>query len=295
MSEDKYISIFGDLSKPANTLIEKISSAVGGICEPWQMKRVAKGKADANLIKTQSDIYNNELNRRARKRFFDEEAKRQDNMEKITKKACTRLKDSSDPSKIEDDWVTNFFDKSRIVSNDDMQEIWAKVLAGEANVPGTFSKRTVNFLGELDKKEAELFQNICSFCWIIRRNLTPLIFNVEAPIYNNKGINFTTLTHLDSIGLIKFNSLGYIKTKLPESLVASYYNQPLLLEIPNYYREKYELPIGKVILTKIGKDLFSVCKAPSIEGFFDYVKQHWEWERVIPRPKESEQDSGCDA
>ena len=32
----------GDLTKPANTLIEKISDAGVGISAPWQIKRVAK-------------------------------------------------------------------------------------------------------------------------------------------------------------------------------------------------------------------------------------------------------------
>jgi hypothetical protein len=31
----------GELSKPADTLIKKVSSAVGGVFEPWQIKRVA--------------------------------------------------------------------------------------------------------------------------------------------------------------------------------------------------------------------------------------------------------------
>jgi Protein of unknown function (DUF2806) len=50
---------------------------------------------------------------------------------------------------VNDDWITNFFDKCRIVSDEEMQQIWAKVLAVEANKPGTYSKRTVNFLSSV--------------------------------------------------------------------------------------------------------------------------------------------------
>ena len=44
MSEDKSISLvnLGKLSKPANTLIKKVSDAVGGIFAPYQITRVAK-------------------------------------------------------------------------------------------------------------------------------------------------------------------------------------------------------------------------------------------------------------
>ena len=58
MVGDKSISLvnLGKLSKPADTLIKKVSSAVGGMFEPWQIKRVAKAQAEADLIKAQSDI-----------------------------------------------------------------------------------------------------------------------------------------------------------------------------------------------------------------------------------------------
>jgi hypothetical protein len=290
MSEDKSISVvnLGKLSKPADTLIKKVSSAVGGMFEPWQIKRVAKAQAKADLTKAQSEIQITDLQRRAMHRFVEEEAQRQDNMERITEKALPELEDSSDPSRIEDDWVTNFFDKSRIVSDDEMQQIWAKVLAGEANAPGTFSKRTVNFLGDLDKSDAELFQNLCSFGWIVG-GFTPLIFDPQAEIYNSKGINFNTLTHLDSIGLIQFQSLsGFSRTGLPKSFAVLYCAQPLLLEMPK--DEKNTLPIGRILLTQLGQELVSVCKVPGVEGFRDYVEE--QWKQFLPKTKDSEQDSG---
>ena len=41
----------GDLAKPANTLIEKISEAGIGLFAPWQIKRVAKADAAAAFDK----------------------------------------------------------------------------------------------------------------------------------------------------------------------------------------------------------------------------------------------------
>lgn len=287
MSDDKSISVvnLGEFSKPADTLIKKVSAAVGGIFEPWQIERVAKAQAKADLIKAQSDIQITDLHRRAMHRFVEEEAKRQDNMERITEKAIPQLEDKSDPSRIEDDWVTNFFDKSRIVSDGEMQEIWAKVLAGEANAPGTYSKRTVNFLGDLDKRDAELFQNLCSFGWIVD-NFTPLVFDSQAEIYNSKAINFDSLTHLDSIGLIQFQNLaGFQRSGWPKKVDVFYCGRPLILEFPE--EEKNSLPIGKVLLTKLGQELVSICSAPEVEGFFDYMKEKWKPFLIEPK---SEQD-----
>ena len=176
------------LSLPTR-LIEKVSSALGGVFEPWQIKRVAKAEAEASLIKVESEIEITDLHRRAMHRFVEEEANRQENMEEITEKSIPHLDEQSDPSNMEDDWVTNFFDKSRIVSDDEMQTIWANVLAGEANTPGSFSRRTVNLLADLDKRDAELFQTLCRFGWAVG-SFTPLVFDSQADIYNDLGINF---------------------------------------------------------------------------------------------------------
>ncbi|MEA3361628.1 MAG: DUF2806 domain-containing protein [Thermodesulfobacteriota bacterium] len=287
MSDDKSISHvnFGKLSKPADTLIKKVSSAVGGIFEPWQIKRVAKGKAEASLIKAKSEIEISDLHRRAMHRFVEEETNRQENMETITEKAIPQLKNSSDPSRMEDDWVTNFFDKSRIVSDSEMQDLWASILAGEANSPGTYSKGTVNFLGDLDKRDAELFLALCSFGWFVG-SFTPLIFDAQAPIYNDKGLNFNTLTYLDSIGLIQFSNLsGFSRTGLPKSFAVSYCRQPLNLTMEN--EEDNKLSIGKVLLTQVGIELALVCRAPSVDGFVDYVKE--KWSKHLPEDEDTEQ------
>lgn len=275
MSDDKSTSLvnLGELSKPANTLIEKVSSAIGGIFEPWQIKRVAKAEAEASLIKAKSEIEITDLHRRAMHRFVEEEANRQENMEEITKKSIPHLGAKSNPEKMEDDWVTNFFDKSRIVSDEEMQSIWAQVLAGEANAPGSYSKRTVNLLGDLDKRDAELFQTLCRFGWIFG-SFTPLIFDSQEKIYNNVGINFGSLSHLDSLGLIQFNGVsGFNRQKLPKNFTVAYCGQPLSLTMSQESDNK--ISIGQVLLTQAGQELARVIKAPGVEGFYDFVKDKW--------------------
>ena len=156
----------GELSKPATVLIEKISDAIGGIAKPHQIRRVAQAEADAARIAATAQIEITELHRRAFGRFITEEAKKQENIESITAKSIPLLEETAQPQNIEDDWITNFFDKSRLISDDDMQNLWSKVLAGEANSPGKFSKRTVNLLSSLDKNDATLFTKLCGFCWV---------------------------------------------------------------------------------------------------------------------------------
>ncbi len=171
------------------------------------------------------------------------------------------------------DWVANLFDKCRIVSDDEMQSLWARVLAGEANTPGTYSKRTVNLLSDFDKNDADLFTRLCGFGWVIG-NVVPLVFDIQADIYNRNGINFDTLSHLETIGLIQFESLtGFRLLKLPKRFAVSYYGKPLSLEMAEDANN--ELKTGKVLLTKIGQELAPICGSKPVEGFYEYVKEQW--------------------
>lgn len=277
MSDEKSFSVvhLGNSAKPVDTFVKKISKAVGGIFEPYQKTRIAEAEAKAELIKAKSDIEITDLYRRADHRCIEEEAIHQENIEGIIKKAISKLKDQSDPSKMDVDWIANFFQKSRIVSDAEMQELWASILAGEANSPGSYSKRTVNFLEDMDKKDAEYFAKLCRFGWQMFDEFTPLIFNYQNHIYKSNGINFPTLSHLESIGLIHqehhFN--GYVNDNTPKRFTASYFGRSLNLDIKKQKENKIE--VGQVILTKVGLELASICHTQEVDGFFDYVKEKW--------------------
>ena len=263
----------GNLSKPADTLIKKVSSAVGGLFAPYQVRRMAKAEAEAALIEAQSEIEITGLHRRAVHRWIEEEAQRQRNMEEITARALPHLDKEATPDSVENDWLVNFFDKSRIVSDNQMQDLWSRVLAGEANTPGTYSKRTVNSLSDLDKADALLFVKLCGFAWMIG-DIVPLVFDAEAAIYNNHEINFNSLSHLESIGLVQFSGLtGFVRTHLPKEFVVGYYGEPLVLEMPEDTGNRLE--IGKVRLTRIGQELAPICGSTPVEGFREFVMDRW--------------------
>lgn len=278
---DNPLTKLGDLTKPATALIEKISDAVGGVFKPYQIVRVAKAEAEANLIQAESHIQVTDLHRRAMHRFLEEEAKKQSNIEAITQNALPLLEDKSSPQNVADDWITNFFDKSRIVSDGDMQKLWSRVLAGEANAPGTFAKRTVNLLADLDKDDAELFMRLCGFVWVIR-GYVPLVYDAQDEIYNRNGINFNTLSHLESLGLIQFNSISsFQRLKLPKTITAFYYGRLTNLTFPAEIDNA--LSLGQVLLTRAGQQFAPVCGSTPVEGFYDYVYDKWAAMSLVPK------------
>ena len=274
MTEGRSLINFGDIGKPATLLIEKISNAVGGYFRPYQIKRVAKAEAEAEIVRVEAQVEVTDLQRRAVTRFIAEEAKKQENIETIAEKAIPQLSDSSNPQEMEDDWVTNFFDKCRIISDEDMQALWSRILAGEANAPGQFSKRTVNLLGSLDKADADLFTTLCGFVWRVGQQPVPLVYDRHASIYTEAGIVFDALSHLHDIGLINFEVLaGYQISELPKHVVAHYYETPIIMEFKG--EENNEMDAGEVILTRAGEELTRVCGGDPVEGFPEYVLGCW--------------------
>jgi hypothetical protein len=290
MNNEKSLINIGDWGKAATMLIEKISGAIGGCFRPFQIKRVARAEAEADRIKAiaqiETQIEVTDITRRALGRFLIEETKKQDNMESIISKALPLLEDNSRPQEIDDDWVNNFFDKCRLISDIQMQTLWAKVLAGEANSPGKYSKRTVNFLGSIDKSDATLFTNLCGFGWFLG-DIVPLIYMIDAPIYKEYGIRFDNLRHLDDIGLLSFEPIGeYKRMGFPKIITVFYYGIQISIEFNN--EKDNHLDIGHVLLSKTGQELAEICNSKPISGFLDYIIKIWlnkELKLSSPYPK----------
>ena len=114
----------------------------------------------------------------------------------------------------------------------------------------------------------------------------PLVFDHKAEIYNRYGINFSTLSHLDSIGLIQFDSIdSFAWTDLPKRVELHYYDQLLSLEMPKNVENR--LDIGKTYLTKIGQELAPISGSKPVDGFYEYVKDRWK--QYLPEVKNAEQ------
>ena len=273
----------GGLSKPANTLVNKIANAFGRHFDPSQRIRIAEAEAQADRIlrvsATETDIEVTELRRRAAARFANEEMTKQLNMEGITQKAIPHINDDSNPEEMENDWIVNFFEKSRTVSDEEMQELWARILAGEANNSSSFSRKTVNLVADLDKRDAEIFRNLCGFVWHIG-DLTPLVLDVQHEIYNQNGINFGSIVQLEALGLIRDGGpIGFQRINLPKTFPLYYYGKQLDLTMPNESDNK--LSIGKALLTQAGREMAPICGAKPVAGFFEYVHDRWASEGLV--------------
>ena len=289
MSVDPVNSIvnIGELAKPATVLIEKVSAAVGCLYEPTKVKRLARAEAEAALVRAESDLQIGDLQRRAKRRWLHEEEMHQSNMEAQVASAIPLLNDQAKPEELDDDWLAHLFARSRIVKDSDMQELWARVLAGEANSPGLFSKRTINLLSELEQDDAKLFTSLNRFVWTVDQEEIPIVFHTVGDFYKNYGIDFDSLTHLESIGLVRFQSSGFGHEVDSSECIAHYFGKPLLLKLPQAAQRA--ISTGTTIFTQSGKELAQICGSQPVDGYFDYVKGNWRY--YTQHVEDSEQKS----
>lgn len=82
-------------------------------------------------------------------------------IEKATSHFMEGEKVSDEP--VNTDWTNRFFSIVEDISDETLQDIWGRILAGEVKQPNSFSLRTLDLLRNVTKEEAELFVKASKF------------------------------------------------------------------------------------------------------------------------------------
>lgn len=113
------------------------------------------------------------------------------------------------------DWFLRFYEAVGNISNEEMQELWAKILAGEINNLSSISLRTIDVLKNMSQRDAQLFEKICSHSFKINNEY--FLPNYDSYI-NRCNISYGDIMKLSEQGLIhngalmsKTNSRPYLK------------------------------------------------------------------------------------
>lgn len=102
------------------------------------------------------------LQQRASKRRQLTLLRQQQNIETIMALAieyCPHISSDEEP---DPDWIERFITLAEDTSNQAMQQLWAKILAGETIKPGTFSYKSLLALKQMTLKEADALQRAVS-------------------------------------------------------------------------------------------------------------------------------------
>ena len=205
------IDVKANLTKPATILIQKIANATGVVYEPTRIVRKAKAESEAKLIKARTDmevkrikklgeLELSDIQKRGVTSFVYQQERKQHNIEQIISLALPLIPEDAPTENIDEDWLAYFFAHCELVSDKDMQSLWANLLAGESSKNSSFSKRTIDFVAIMSKDDAKLFTRFCQFCITLNDEMTPFIFYNFDEIYINNGITLDVLYKLESIG-----------------------------------------------------------------------------------------------
>ena len=180
-----------NLKVPAvDKLLDYTASGIGAVAgpmlAPWRARREAtafqiRAQGEANALRTiaaaQSDardaLASNASNvqveidiaETVRQRIQFQEEKRHRNIGFVVGQTAEQLGDKEVADQEPDhDWTARFFNYIQDVSSEEMQLLWAKVLTGQIEQPGSLSIRALSILRNLDQAGAKLFQILCSAC-----------------------------------------------------------------------------------------------------------------------------------
>ena len=320
------VSIPG-LEKLADYTASGIGSVAGTMLLPWRARKETKarvisikgeieaqrllteGRADTmNIIanaqaKARSILVSPDSNVKGELDFADtvtqriqfQEEKRQRNIESVVRQSASELEDKH----VEDhepnhDWTARFFNDIKDVSTGEIQLLYAKILAGEVERPGSTSIRTLSLLKDLDRTTATLFNilssvRIASFtdnAEMLDARVLSLGGDASQNALQEFGLSFLNLNVLNEHGLIiaDYNSWYDISTSI--SAYGTDDNQEKIVgRIPFLFQERYwvlrptrqrkvgaEYRVNGVALTKAGQELTNVVDHQTVPRYIQKLE-----------------------
>ena len=135
-----------------------------GRATSMQIIAAAQVEARSRLISPQATLQGEvTIGELIEQRVQFQEEKRQANIGSVLAQAAHELGDREvKDHEVDHDWTARFFNDVQDVSSEEMQHLWAKILAGEVERPGRTSLKAMDILKGLDRRTAILFRTLCS-------------------------------------------------------------------------------------------------------------------------------------
>lgn len=199
-------------------LIESLAKSFPGI----SIASEARGKAEANQVMLdemermrgrliQQGYDQNTINGLCM--HYVNECSKSSNLAECLTIAQSELGHDYDASKIDHSWFLRWSDGASEQSDDEMRFIWGKVLSGELEQPGSYSKRTLSILSDMSAHDALLFQKMCSLCAKCVDGageyvgVIPCVFlDHDGASYCDGAISYSEISHLASLELVVLSS-----------------------------------------------------------------------------------------
>jgi hypothetical protein len=264
-----------------------VSSGLGNLSERLDassQRIAARSKAETALINRVKQYLSAapdippDLQSRALEHALGEAIIAQSNREKILEltvdevnktEETTQTTDKKEDAKaeIDTDWLNLFTKYAETKSNEDVQKIWARILASEIRTPGSTSLRTLEFLASVDTTEANRI--VHAFSYVINSAFIPHFID-------NKGyLLYSELLFLQEVGIITgaFGLGGpqfQMGSTTPDQYVSvlEYFKKIAILSGPD---SKKRVDIPAYPLTELGRQVFAISETS--KPVYDYFEE----------------------
>lgn len=227
-----------DIRKPLdilkNALLDSCPSSHLNVLEKWFVS------LDQRLLIAQNDVTNIAyLKCECAKEINNEIQSRRDvreisNIVSAYSFAINELKKlpGVDGENLDPDWATAFYDSAKDSSDEEIQVLWGKILAGEITHHGKFYKRTLSILKNMESEEAKHFVELVPLL-ITKETVPEFIFQ------NNEFFQYNDLQTLMDCGIVNssdglYTYTGLDQVKLPGFKLVSKNNDVKELQLEGF-------------------------------------------------------------
>lgn len=227
-----------DIRKPLdilkNALLDSCPSSHLNVLEKWFVS------LDQRLLIAQNDVTNIAyLKCECAKEINNEIQSRRDvreisNIVSAYSFAINELKKlpGVDGENLDSDWATAFYDSAKDSSDEEIQVLWGKILAGEIAHHGKFYKRTLSILKNMESEEAKHFVELVPLL-ITKETVPEFIFQ------NNEFFQYNDLQTLMDCGIVNssdglYTYTGLDQVKLPGFKLVSKNNDVKELQLEGF-------------------------------------------------------------
>jgi len=239
-------SIIGTLFLRKNTSVEEFEKLKIGKYEEAIDMLMANGKM------TYSELY--KLN----------------NFKDIAKKADEYISNKGQRINLSFDWLMRFYESVGNISDEEMHDVWARLLAGELDNPGSYSYKTIEILKNMNKNDATMFKMVCDSS--IKNTNQVFLPNYDEYL-DNRNIKYIDVMNLNENGLI-FNDGSITLNKTATKEIGA------LLELGDYVvtqiskNDSYNTQVKEFPFTKAGKEIYELLDVKQeLKNIIDFAKE----------------------
>lgn len=171
----------------------------------------------------------------------------------------------------DEDWLFRWRELAGQVSKEQIQELWGRVLAGEAVAPGAYSLRTLEFLRAISEADAALIAKVAPF---MLNQLHCANHKMGAELVQYRWVAYADLLELEALGLVMgANISGHevsVGTMVEGKFIATFEVDNVVIVVTDKDPAR-RFTISGFSMTALGKQIMSLWSGPGDSEYIDWV------------------------